>query len=118
MGELLLWALATGLGTVLIIALVVWSERRDERRYESWRCPRCGTAFGRQPRTAWSARVDPRPSSGVPTSGPALSCATCAREYWFGDKGQLVRVFGRGERGKLVEEERPPELSSKPGRTT
>ena len=27
---------------------IIWSERRAQRRYESWRRPQCGAAFGAQ----------------------------------------------------------------------
>jgi hypothetical protein len=108
-----MWALATVLGTVFLMALMVWSERRSGRRhqhrYASWRCPRCGTAFGLQPAQSWLARVDPGPSS----HGPALHCASCAREYWFYEDGRLKSVFN--DAGEPVEEE-PPEGSSGPGR--
>jgi hypothetical protein len=81
---------ATALATVVVVSLFVGLERRAWRLRASWRCPRCGSAFGKQKEEeSWAARTDPN-AAGVPTNGPVLRCAACARAFRFANDGTLV----------------------------
>ena len=76
--------------TILVVQMLMRSERRGWRRVESWRCPECGSAFGaQQQRRFWSVRRDPH-IAGLTTGGPILNCASCQREFAFDGDGRQV----------------------------
>jgi len=76
--------------TILVVPLLVRSQRRGWLRVESWRCPACGSAFGAQrQRRFWSVRRDPH-IAGLPTGGPIVRCPSCQREFAFDGDGRQV----------------------------
>jgi len=76
--------------TVVVVPLYIWSDRRAQRRQESWCCPDCGCAFGpKSGRGFWMIKRDPE-IAGLPSGGPVLHCASCQRDFQFDYRGRQV----------------------------
>ena len=65
--------------TILVVQMLMRSERRGWRRVESWRCPECGSAFGAQAAATILVGTTRSAHRGLPTGGPILHCASCQR---------------------------------------
>ena len=91
-----LWA---QIGGVLLFAFIAAStlawldnqgQRRAQKRYETWPCPKCGRPFGPQTEnTNWVTKRDPQ-VTGKPTGGPILFCSNCNLQFAFDTKGREV----------------------------
>jgi|SRR5436190_3921907 len=76
--------------TVIVVPLLILSERRSWQRVESWHCPDCGSVFGaRQQRRFWGVKRDPN-VAGLPIGGPILNCSRCQRDFAFDGDGRQV----------------------------
>jgi hypothetical protein len=78
------------LATIIVVPILRWSEQRARRRYESWSCPECRSAFGaQQQRRFWAVKRDPY-VAGLPRGGPIMHCPRCQRDFAFDGDGKQV----------------------------
>jgi hypothetical protein len=88
MGGAVEWVILIAVLATLAVAVAIWQERRDARKYGSLPCPCCGREFGpgasttwhSHTRLAWRCRWE---------SGPYLRCKGCGVGFRYSRSGQL-----------------------------